>query len=610
MIKKHIVVFAASVLLFGSCQKEPITNEDPNTENSVSNNGLGKKLENPYALPNMKKAVKLLMSIDPEATNLTPEDLESTHLYVRFLPENQDELDILESDSTLVYNTVPFGHENTPELEYYHDPSIPEDRITWLYAFVPVDYTFPDVRHEILEKIYRPSDEDDELDVLALKLTGNLKNEVVEEREIMAADLSDKEVLWLFGRRFNPSGRIYVENSFGGAVPLRRAGIYTKTFWWTDRVHTNDEGYYFVNRRYKYVPTVYIANRNNTNKTTQRWTEHIGILVSDKLGAGKNFHYTIRHTNGPDRDLWVKATINNAFVIYDDFANENRIRRPNEVRTWVLAGSDYGGAPLLHKQLLTSYSIYYPGIASGNSENFGSLLAKTGIYALGPIMDFIVHAGVGHHNLPDIVVGTHNQKTSNIYATVFHEMAHYSHKKGRIDNAYWANVQYQAMFDKTLGTYGDGTPTYAKYTGVAEAWSNFIEYQLMEQNKLITMTQTGPRTKELYSTNMTAYYHDPATTPASNGDAAGYARWIPSGLFRDLMDVDNNTISLKNGQNYRGVPVRTGADQVSGFTYKQIYDLLTKDVKSIYDLKAKIISRYPDKNRNNEITKLFELYGY
>jgi len=76
------------------------------------------------------------------------------------------------------------------------------------------------------------------------------------------------------------------------------------------------------------------------------------------------------------------------------------------------------------------------------------------------------------------------------------------------------------------------------------------------------------------------------------------------------MDADNNTIRLKNGQNYRGVSVRTGVDQVSGFTYKQIYDLLTKDVRSMYDLKAKIISRYPYKNRNHEITKLFELYGY
>ena len=35
---------------------------------------------------------------------------------------------------------------------YYHDPSIPEGQITWLYTTVKPDYEFPALQYEILEK--------------------------------------------------------------------------------------------------------------------------------------------------------------------------------------------------------------------------------------------------------------------------------------------------------------------------------------------------------------------------------------------------------------------------------------------------------------------------
>ena len=78
-------------------------------------------------------------------------------------------------------------------------------------------------------------------------------------------------------------------------------------------------------------------------------------------------------------------------------------------------------------------------------------------------MDFITGTSVRQGNPPDIVIDTFGKNTSEIYAMVFHEAAHYSHKV-KVSNFYWANVQYQAIFDKTSGTYGDGLPTYTKYT--------------------------------------------------------------------------------------------------------------------------------------------------
>ncbi|GHE37130.1 hypothetical protein [Sphingobacterium griseoflavum] len=608
MQKKFILIIIILTVFIGACQRQEIVSEAGNDLRKTAS-GLGEKLENPYSLPNMKRAIQLLMSVAPDADFPSVSDLSPTHLYVRFLPADYEEMQVLEQDSTLLYDPVPFGYENSMDLDYYHDPEIPEDKITWLYAFVPHDYSFPDVQYEVLEEIYMPEDGEDELETLAMKMTDNLENEVVNGHQLMSSNLNDRELLGLFSRRFNPSGTIMVQNSFGGSVPLRRAAIYIKTLWWNDVSQTNDNGYYFVNRRYKHTPSVKIWNRNSTNYTTQRWTEHAGFLVSDKLGEGKVFNYTIEHTTGSKRDLWVKATINNAYVIYDDFTRANQIARPDGLRTWVFKSSNYGGAPLLHNRTLRSYSVHYPGIASRNGENFGSLVGKTGIFSLSPIMDLITRATISHGNLPDIVIGTSGKNTSEIYAMVFHEAAHYSHK-AKVSNAYWANVQYQAMFDKTNGTYGDGSPAYATYTGVAEAWSYFIEYQLMYQTFPSSTSATIPNIRDgRYNRNMTAYYGDPSTIPGSASDAASFARWIPSGLFRDLMDSDNNALQLRSGTSYSSI-VDSGTDRVSGFTYKQLYDLLTPDVTSMTVLRQKIVAQYPPKNTANQVTELFRLYGY
>ncbi|MCI0922778.1 hypothetical protein [Sphingobacterium rhinopitheci] len=573
-------------LSFFGCKKENnLTNVEPPNNNQSE---LGEKLDNPYSMSNMLNAIQI---------SSNSKDIQPTHLYVRFLPATYEDMVTLESDSSLIFSSVPYGYTNSADLDYYQDPSIPKEQYTWQYAIVDYDYKFPNIKYEILDKIYRPSDDEEELENISFNETLDL-------------DLNIQYAA-LFSKRYNPKGRILVQNSFGGTVPLRRAAIQVRTLWWSDVVTTNENGEYYVNRRYKDIPTVRLWNRNYTNKTTQRWTEHAGFWVSDQLGKGKDFNYTIEYTEGSKRDLWVKATINNAYVIYDDFAKENSIKRPDNVRTWVFKNSTVGGAPLLHNQSITSYSYYYPAIATENNENFGSLSAKTGILALSPLLDVIATVTRQHKNLPDIIIGTNHKTTSEIYSTIFHEAAHYSHKKDRLTNGYWAQVQYQALFDKTKGTYGDGSPSPSKYVGVAEAWSHFIEYELMQKTfpgSFDGFTFTNDNKADI---RMTAYYRTnySSTIPSNNDIGATRALWIPSGLLRDLIDNDNNNLILRNGTNYV-IVVKSGIDRVSGFTYKEIYELLTEEVTSIIKLKDKIIKLYPNRNLSNEIKDLFELYGY
>lgn len=587
IISRYFYIIIFSIFFIG-CKKE---NNSISTETLDNSNILGEKIDNPYSINNINYALNILF--DPSK----PSEVQPTHLYVRFLPITYEDMVTLESDSTLVFSSVPYGYTNSPDLDYYQDPSIPKDQYTWQYAMVEDDYKFPNVKYEILDKLYRPSDDEEELENISFNETLDLNVNI--------------QQVGLFSKRYNPSGRILVQNSFGGTVPLKRAAIQVRTLWWSDVVTTNDNGEYYVNRRYKDIPTVKLWNRNYTNKTTQRWTEHAGFWVSDNLGKGKKFNYTIEYTNGSNRDLWVKATINNAFVMYDDFANENGIKRPDNVRTWVFKNAHNGGAPMLHEKSITSYSYYYPAISRENNENFGSLSAKTGIFALSPLLDAIATVTRAHKNLPDIIIGTNNKTTSEIYSAVFHEAAHYSHKKDRLTDGYWAQVQYQAIFDKTVGTYGDGSPSPSKYVGVAEAWSHFIEYELMQKTfpgSLIDNIFTNDNKANI---NVSAYYKEnrSTTVPSNTGKGEKLALWIPSGLLRDLMDNDNNDLQLRSGTNYILI-IKTGKDRASGFTYKELYDLLTEDATSLVKLKNKIIRFYPSRNLNNEITNLFELYGY
>ncbi|GHE44343.1 hypothetical protein [Sphingobacterium griseoflavum] len=244
MKKKHTILIAALMIIVSSCQKQIFTDEDK-SEITVDvygeNAGLGKKLENPYSVRNMRKAVQLLMSIAPDASHPDMNNIVPNHYYVRFLPKDTAELVVLDNDTTLVLNTVPFGYENRLELDNYHDPSIPQDEITWLYAVVPTTQQLPDIQHEIIEEIYEPEDDEDELELLALKLTGNLPKENVNGMEIMSADLTDRELLGIFSKRYNPSGHVFVENinesgSKIGELPVRNAAIEVQTLWWDDVV--------------------------------------------------------------------------------------------------------------------------------------------------------------------------------------------------------------------------------------------------------------------------------------------------------------------------------------------------------------------------------------
>jgi len=88
-------------LLLISCQKSELKEYQPNTEGLMV---LGEKLENPYSVANMQQAYSNLKSANADIPDY---NIETTHVYVRFLPKNMDEIELLEDDTTLELSEVP-----------------------------------------------------------------------------------------------------------------------------------------------------------------------------------------------------------------------------------------------------------------------------------------------------------------------------------------------------------------------------------------------------------------------------------------------------------------------------------------------------------------------
>lgn len=144
-------------------------------------------------------------------------DIEATHLYVKFIPKTENELDIIKRDSTLVLYDYPLDYE-IGEGDVYRDPDIPEGQPTPQYCAVNIDYQFSaEVEYEIIEELYIPDEDNDEnkssrnlrlsqsfveqLVDESLRITGNLKEN---ESESETSKLASRASKW------RPAGRILV----------------------------------------------------------------------------------------------------------------------------------------------------------------------------------------------------------------------------------------------------------------------------------------------------------------------------------------------------------------------------------------------------------------
>jgi hypothetical protein len=549
------------MLLTTSCEKEQLTapndvTEAPIIEQGVSDTALnegmiqlGKKLENPYSVENMRKAYQELISsgVLKSSPIVT---IETTHLYVRFLPKDTAEYFFLERNYDLLLYDYPLDYEITHDGSYYHDPSIPQDQFTWFYTTVGSDFEFPDVAYQILAECFIPQDDGTEDEDEDLKSASFSVYDKIEDLALQNAGYLD--IAKNYGAyddlkglsRQRPKGTIQVwDNRAGRLVPVRGVTIRCQLGVNIHKGTTDANGYYSVDGRFRLGPHYRMFFQpNNGTYLIRNVPQAIALRESHSYGFG--YH----NKRGHSRNISASSSaapfciISNAAFDYYAWCRANSISLPpNNITIWA-TGWLGRSAPMMSKVHHSNWLKFFEAtfLSQGATQNYPLLIN-------GVRPDITLNVGDSH---------------LNIYRATCHELAHASHFS-QVGSSYWVSYISYIILNwstKHPSLYGDRTIPNSGVCGVGEMWGFYVGGLL-------------------------------ATRQYAGTHFNGVDNWFEPRILRQLTN---------NAQSWLPRLSRP-------LTEKQIFDCLTRDIRSHEQFKNRLILRY---EREDEITAVFAHFGF
>ena len=417
---------------------------------------LGEKLSDPYSVDNMTKALQAVSPLGSGRTTLEPTDF-----YVRFLPKNDEQMQTL-IDKGLELADYPLDYRIVRHGDWYHDPSLPEEDITWQYAVVPVSFQFPkDIRYERLDDCYiaehNPSTKADGIDWEAVereayRLSGN------EDLLVPFTKDSGEKVS---GR---PKGRIAITDPDSDDEPIGVKGVKVccNSFVKISTCYTDEEGYYSMERSFTSDVHYRIIFQN-----TKGFCQGINLILVpasvSTLGEQSPLGYSIVIDSDSERKLFCRCVVNNAGYDYCMQAKEygNALPAPpKDLRIWNL-GLLKGELPLMvHHGVLV--------------ETFEPLSSLLGEYTY---LVKILH--------PDIVIFNSEANTyAEFYALALHAFAHAGHFS-QAGKDWWSNYSeyiLKSLLSTTLkNIYGERGAEDYSYCEIAEDFAFYCQSALYKK---------------------------------------------------------------------------------------------------------------------------------
>ena len=433
------------------CAKDPRPagdEEDLSTGDALSHEMivLGRQLDDPYSVSNVTKALERLYPTKAHV-ELTPTDV-----YVRFLPKDEAEYDRL-VEMGLELMDHPLDFQILRDGDYYRDPLLSDDAITWQYAVVPHGFTLPsDIRTEILDDCYiadhaatKAADVDwAEVEREAYRLTGN--GDLLAPQTKAAGDC--------------PKGRItIVDEASGGGKPFGVAGVkvVVNSFVKFASAYTDRDGYYEIAKAYN-TKVRYRLLFVNEQDFAIGFNALLIPASFSALGKSEPSGLDATVSRASERKLFCRCVVNNAAYEYitrctgDDMAVA---RPPKDLRMWIFQGLATSSTVMLHHGTLLGKGLFGKFLGE-----YGSLLAVF---------------------LPDITIGVKGSEDyATIYATTCHELAHASHFS-QVGKSFWDSYIWYIInsFVSTGDTdYGDGTGDGAGICEIGEMWGYYMQNQM------------------------------------------------------------------------------------------------------------------------------------
>ena len=244
---KKIVYLCSLFLLLNSCSDNEFGMEEKTSPGEKSSCGvisLGEKEESPLLLRNMQRAMDSLSARSGLKSTIV---LKPTHYYVRFLPEDTAAYERVIRDTSLYVTPYPLDYE-VSEGETYHDPSIPEGKITWQYTVVPVDYDLSsiNVHYEKLEDLYIQNEDLDNEDAVVVD-GAQLKSGGAQSHKITWKQLVNESISQTTGEtntlksKWTPQATIRAyDDIVGGFIPLQGVKVRIRYFAFLHAYHYTD----------------------------------------------------------------------------------------------------------------------------------------------------------------------------------------------------------------------------------------------------------------------------------------------------------------------------------------------------------------------------------
>ena len=447
---------------------------------------LGDKLDDPYSLANMTKAVQNLYG-----TKAGREALKATDVYVRFLPEGDADFETLKRKGVELTDH-PLDYSIKVDGDYYHDPSLPEDSITWQYAVVKAGFAFPPgIRYEILDDCYIPDesaptragDVDLDWDAIereAFRITGN------EDMLEPLTKSSDK---------LKPSGDILiVDPDYNGGDPVGVAGVkvIVNKFVKFATAYTDEEGHYEINKSFSSSPRYRIMFHNRKGFGIGVNLVLVQASVST-LGKNPSSGVSITIDASSNRKLFSRCVVNNA--AWDWFercdGEDAPVKSPpSNLRLWLFQKISSSASPMLQQGAV---------VDDGTVKQY-----------LGEWTDLLKMF------LPDIALGLKGDESyQSIYEDTIRELAHASLFM-QVGKDWWTNYAtnvLKSFVTSGFRSFGTGTESGSSYCELSEMWAYYMDNVIMRE-----------RYGSGYPTAGTSYWFYPQVFLYMDDRGLGYGR--------------------------------------------------------------------------------------
>jgi len=577
-LKRWTLAALTATIVFSSCQKD-LSNQPPEqTPSSVQKIQL-QQTTNPYSLRNVQRAQETIAQTNTLRTfNFSSTSDLPQYIYFKFNPNEltTEQFQALENDTTVKLLDFPFANAALYNEDFALDETKKEQLTDGnIYGVTNIENTAAlnllrsstPLQSQFLDTLALIPEEDTTLQYQAFREAGGTEEQIARLR------------ICLFKR---PTGYVrYWDDEFGRLEPVRNMQVWGLVFGIPLHTYTDGNGYYRFPWRFS-AGTIMGTHAKNSRVNIKPFNTMGGffqvlgqLIVNFVIGSVhvKGWVSSCDMRNDVNFDFYDHkqnkywSQLLNAYYFHDQYAAQDGIKNAPQSMVcyahWADA-KDFGSAstPMLYHMTGGQLTDAFIQQLFGNPVT-GALLRL--IHGLLPDMTFKVcgSSAPQYYN-------------TRLAQTAFHELGHASMYRQVGAGWHWA-LAWAEITNTCSGNnpYCDGTYSGAGHVSIAESWAEFIG-----TNNGIRRYPNG----YMKSTSMpTSGFYQMSNLIENEWWFFG-GRWIPKGVYHDLMDKSNTAETW---------------DKVEGATIKQLYDVLGSDLGSMCEYETKFLQQNPSFNVND-----------